>query len=142
MILPCKLKLTCLNDSVVRPVFTVLATNVYTKLHGIFGFLALVIIFLSRVCLSEHLFLHNVIGSLRISHGNGCCCTICDLLVRDFVRFGDLELLDSIVDQRRKGLNFITKDVYQLLKYDETAIDTIFLRYEKRKCGHVERQGA
>ena len=114
--LPCKLKLTCLNDSVVRPVFSVLATNVYTKLHGIFGFLALVIIFLSRVCLSEHLFLHNVIGSLRISHGNGCCCTICDLLVRDFVRFGDLELLDSIVDQRRKGFELYYKGCISIIK--------------------------
>ena len=88
--LPCKLRLTCLNVSVVRPVFSVLATNVYTKHHG---FLALVIIFLSRVCLSEHLFLYDVIGSLRISLSNGCCCTKYHLLIRIFCkvwRFGTI----------------------------------------------------
>ena len=84
--LPCKLKLTCLNDSVVRPVFTVLATNVYTKLHGIFGFLALVIILLPQVCLSEHFFLDDIIGSLRISLSYGCCCCKYHLLIRNFYK--------------------------------------------------------
>ena len=90
-ICPCKLRLTCLNNSVVRPVFSVLAANVYTKLHGIFGFLARVTIFLSGVCLSEHFFLYGMIGSLRISLSNGCCCPKCRLLIRIFCkvwRFG------------------------------------------------------
>ena len=81
--LPCKLGLTSLNDSVVRPAFSVLAANVYTKLHGIFGFLALAIIFLSRARLSEPLFLY---GFLRIPLSSGCCCTKCDLLIRIFYK--------------------------------------------------------
>ena len=35
-----------------------------------------------------------------------------------FARFGDLELLDSIVGQRGKSLNFFTNDVVLLLEYD------------------------
>ena len=77
-----KLRLSGLTDSVVSRFFSVLATNVYTKLHGIFGFLALVIIFLSQVCLSEHFFLHDIIGSWRISLSNGCCCNKCHMLIR------------------------------------------------------------
>ena len=89
--IPCKFRLTCLNDSVVRPVFSVLAANIYTKLHSIFGFLARVTIFLSGVCLSKHFFLYDMIGSLRISLSNGCCCPKCHLLIRSFCkvwRFG------------------------------------------------------
>ena len=108
--LPCKLGLTGLNDFVVRPVFSLLAANVYTKLHGIFGFLALAIIFLSRARLSEPLFLYGIIGLLRIPLSNGCCCTKCDLLIRIFfIRFEDLDLLNSIVGQLRKGLELYYK---------------------------------
>ena len=107
--LPCKLGLTGLNDSVVRPVFSVLAANVYTKLHGIFGFLALAIIFLSRTRLSEPLFLYGIIGFLRIPLSNGCCFTKCDLLIRIFYKVWGFGLLNSIVGQLRKGLELYYK---------------------------------
>ena len=116
--LPCKLRLTGLNDSVVRPVFSLLATNAYTKLLGIFGFLALVIIFRSRICLSEHFFLYDIIGSLRISLSNGCYCTKCHLLLR--ISY-DLEIWNCWIVlsvSSGKGLNFITSDVFLLLKFD------------------------
>ena len=116
--LPCKLRLTGLNDSVVRPVFSVLATNVCTKLHGIFGFLALVIIFLSRVCLSEHFFLYDIIGSLRISLSYSCCCTKCHLLIRILYGLEIWNFWIVLLVSSGKGLNFITNDVFLLLKYD------------------------
>ena len=89
--LPCKLGLTGL------------------KLHGIFGFLALAIIFLSRTRLSEPLFLYGIIGFLRIPLGNGCCCTKCDLLIRIFYKVWGFGLLNSIVGQLRKGLELYYK---------------------------------
>ena len=81
-----KLRLSGLTDSVVSRFFSVLATNVYTKLHGIFGFLALVIILLPQVCLSEHFFLYDIIGSLRIFLSYGCCCSKYHLLIRNFYK--------------------------------------------------------
>ena len=125
--LPCKLRLTGLNDSVVRPVFSLLATNAYTKLLGIFGFLALVIIFRSRICLSEHFFLYDIIGSLRISLSNGCCCTKCHLLLR--ISY-DLEIWNCWIVlsvSSGKGLNFITSDVFLLLKFDGNHNERIFI---------------
>ena len=116
--LPCKLRLTGLNDSVVRPVFSALATNVCTKLHGIFGFLALVIIFLSRVCLSEHFFLYDIISSLRISLSNSCCCTKCHLLIRILYGLEIWNFWIVLLVSSGKGLNFIANDVFLLLKYD------------------------
>ena len=116
--LPCKLRLTGLNDSVVRPVFSLLATNAYTKLLGIFGFLALVIIFRSRICLSEHFFLYDIIGSLRISLSNGCCCTKCHLLLRILHGLEIWNCWIVLSVSSGKGLNFITNDVFLLLKYD------------------------
>ena len=113
-----KLRLSGLTDSVVSRFFSVLATNVYTKLHGIFGFLALVIIFLSRVCLSEHFFLYDIIGSLRISLSNSCCCTKCHLLIRILYGLEIWNFWIVLLVSSGKGLNFITNDVFLLLKYD------------------------
>ena len=113
-----KLRLSGLTDSVVRRFFSVLATNVYTKRHGIFGFLALVIIFLSRVCLSEHFFLYDIIGSLRISLSSGCCCSKCHFLIRILYGLGIWNCWIVFSVSSGKGLNFITNDVFLLLKYD------------------------
>ena len=113
-----KLRLSGLTDSVVRRFFSVLATNVYTKLHGIFGFFALVIIFLSRVCLSEHFFLYDIIGSLRISLSSGCCCNKCHFLIRILYGLGIWNCWIVFSVSSGKGLNFITNDVFLLLKYD------------------------
>ena len=136
--LPCKLRLTGLNDSVVRPVFSLLATNAYTKLLGIFGFLALVIIFRSRICLSEHFFLYDIIGSLRISLSNGCCCTKCHLLLRisydSYVYY--LELLDSIVGQLRKGLELYYKWCISVIKI-RWKLQLIGFSYDKKSANVV-----
>ena len=92
--------------------------------------------FLSRVCLSDHLFLYDIIGFLRISLRNGCCCTECHLLIRNFfVRFGDLELLDSIVGKRRKGLELLQM-IYSY--YQNTmGLQLIGCSYDKKSANVV-----
>ena len=68
--LPCKLKLTGLNDSVVRPVFSV----------QVFIRILMVIFLFSRVFLSERLVLYcSNGGSLKISLSKDYCCTNCHL---------------------------------------------------------------
>ena len=52
------------------------------------GYLAFVIILLSRVRLSECPFLYDIVGgSLKISLSNDCCCTKCHLLMKNSLMF-------------------------------------------------------
>ena len=79
--LPCKLRLTGLNDSVVRPVFS---AQVFIRI-------SMVIFLFSRVFLSERLVLYGSNGGyLRISLSNDCCCTKCHLFVRISLRCGNV----------------------------------------------------
>ena len=79
--LPCKLRLTGLNDSVVRPVLSV----------QVFIRISMVIFLFSRVFLSERPVLYgNNGGSLRISLSNDCFCTNCHLFVRISLRCGNV----------------------------------------------------
>ena len=77
-----------------------------------------IIIFLSRVCLSEHLFLYDIISSLRISLTNVCCCRKCHLLIRILYGLQIWNCWIVLSVSSGKGLNFITNDVFLLLKYD------------------------
>ena len=53
-----------------------------------FGFLAVVLIVLTSMSLSERPFLYDIMGSsLKISFSNGCCCIKCHFLVRISLRF-------------------------------------------------------
>ena len=80
--LPCKLGLAGVNDSVLRPVFSVLVTSVYTITYY-FRFSRL----RDNFAIASP-FLYDIVGdSVKISLSNGCCCTKCHLLIRNSLMF-------------------------------------------------------